>query len=103
MRAVAAAGRARLPDIGDVQKRGAFESDVDKGRLHAGQDARDFTQVDIADTSARQGAFDVKFLYRALLHNGDPRLLRGDIDQDFFVHCVSECDAGRPYQGGCFK
>ncbi len=34
--AMAAARLARLPDVGDVQKRGAFQADVDESRLHAG-------------------------------------------------------------------
>lgn len=42
---------ARFPDVGDVQEGGAVEADVDERRLHAGQDADDAPDIDIANQS----------------------------------------------------
>jgi hypothetical protein len=64
-----------LLTIGHVQEGRALQADVDEGRLHAGQHARDLAQVDIADQAALQRAFDVQFLHRAVLDHGDPGLL----------------------------
>ena len=75
-----------MPDVGDVQERRAFEADVDERRLHAGQHAHDLAEIDVADPAARQRALDVKLLHRALLDECDPRFLRREVDQDFFVH-----------------
>ncbi len=80
---------AVLPDVGDVQERGAFEADLDKGTLHAGQHARDATEVDVADQAARTGALDVQLLHHALLEHGDARFLRCHIDEDF-VHVAAD-------------
>jgi hypothetical protein len=56
----------RLPDVGHVQEGRALQADVDEGRLHAGQHARDLAQVDVADQPALQRAFDVQFLHGAV-------------------------------------
>lgn len=80
------AREARMPDVGDVQERRALEADVDECRLHAGQHAHDLAEIDVADPPARQRALDVKLLHRALLDECDPRFLRREVDQDFFVH-----------------
>ena len=79
---------ARLPDVGHVQEGGALEPDVDEGRLHAGQDAHDTPEIDVADQAAAGGALDVQFLDDALLHDGNAGFLRGEIDQYFFGHTL---------------
>ena len=66
---------AVLPDVGDVQERGALEADLDERGLHAGQHARDAAQVDVADQAARAGALDVQLLHDALLEHRDARFL----------------------------
>ena len=75
-----------FPDVGDVEEGGAFEADIDEGRLHARQDAGDAAEIDVADDAAAVGALDVQFLHHALLHQGDPRLLRGKVDQELISH-----------------
>ena len=77
---------ARFPDVGHMQEGGALQADVDEGRLHARQHAHDLAEIDVADQPARQRAFDVQFLHGALQDQRDARFLRGDVDQDFFVH-----------------
>ena len=77
---------ARLPDIGHVQEGGALEPDIDEGRLHAGEDAADTPEIDVADQAAAGRALDVQFLDDALLHDGNAGFLRGEIDQYFFRH-----------------
>ena len=77
---------AGLPDIGDVQEGGAFQADVDEGRLHARQDAHDLAEIDVPRQSAREGALDVQFLHSALQDQRHARFLRGDVDEDVFVH-----------------
>ena len=83
---LAVAVLAMLPDVGDVQERRALEADVDEGRLHAGQHARDPAEVDVADQPARARALDVQLLHHALLEHRDARFLRRDVDQDFLRH-----------------
>ncbi len=77
---------AMAPDVGDVQERGARAADVDERGLHAGQHPHHAPHADVADQPARGGAFDLHFLHHALLDDGDARLLRRDVDQDFFSH-----------------
>ena len=75
-----------LPDVGDMQERGALEADLDERRLHAGQDARDAAEIDVADQAARAGALDVQLLHDALLEHRNARLLRRDVDEDVVAH-----------------
>ena len=77
---------ARHPDVGHVQERRAGQTDLDEGRLHAGEHAADAPEVDVADDSPRGVALDVQFQHRALLGDRDPRFLRGDVDEDLLVH-----------------
>jgi hypothetical protein len=63
------------------QKSRAFEADLDKGRLHAGQHTHHLAHVDVADDATAAGTFDVQFLHHALLHQRHPRFHRGDVDQ----------------------
>ena len=77
------------PDVGDVQERRARAADVDERGLHAGQHAHHAPHADVADQAARRRALDLHFLHDALLDDGDARLLRRDVDQDFFGHAAS--------------
>ena len=78
------AGQMRLPDIGHVQERGALEADIDERRLHAGQDANDPPDIDVAHQAARGPPFDVQFLHGPLMEHGNARLLGRKVDQDLF-------------------
>ena len=73
-------------DIGSMQKRRAFDTDVDKGRLHAGQHALHLAHIDIAGQTAARGALDQQFLEHTVLQQRDPGFARRMIDQDFFRH-----------------
>ncbi len=84
---------AILPDVRDVQERGALESDVDERGLHAGQHARDAAEVDVADQSAHRAALDVQLLHDAGEQHRHPRLLRRDVDEDVF-HSLAKCTQG---------
>ncbi len=75
-----------LPEVGNVQERGAFEADVDEGRLHAGQHPGDDADVDVPDQTARGFAIEMQFLQHSLVHDGDPEFLRSRVDQDIFFH-----------------
>ena len=83
---------AMLPDVGDVQERGAFEADLDERRLHARQHACDLAQVNIADQAARARALHVQLLDHALLEHRHPRFLRRHVDEDLVAH--GESDSG---------
>ena len=76
----------RLPDIGNMQKSGTFQADIDKCRLHARQNSHHLAQINIADEAARSVAFDMQFLDDPLLEDGNPGFLRGEIDEDTFGH-----------------
>ncbi len=77
---------ALLPDVGDVQERGALEPDLDERGLHAGQHPHHAAHVDVADDAAARGALDVQLLHHAVRHHRDARLLRRDVDEDLFGH-----------------
>src|SRR5205814_10060997 len=77
---------ARGPDVGYVEEGGARQPDLDERRLHAGKDAADAPEIDVADDTAARVALDVQLLHRALLGDRHARLLRRDIDEDLFVH-----------------
>ena len=87
---VAVAVLAMLPDVGDVQERGAFEADLDERRLHARQHACDLAQVNIADQAARARALHVQLLDHALLEHRHPRFLRRHVDEDLVAHRKSD-------------
>ena len=75
-----------VPDVGHVQERRAFESDIDESRLHAGQHPRHLAQVHVADQAALEGALHVQFLYGAVFDDRHPRFLGGPVDQDVLLH-----------------
>ena len=77
---------AVLPDVGNMQESRAFQADIDEGRLHAGQHALHFADINIADDTALAAALDVQLLNHTLLHHCNACLLRGDVDQDLFCH-----------------
>src|SRR5476649_2927918 len=81
--------RARFPDVGHVQKRRAFQTDVDEGRLHARQHPHHLAGVDVAGQAARQRALDVQLLHGALQDEGDAGFLRRHVNQYVFVHVSS--------------
>ena len=86
-----------LPHIGHMQKGGALQPDIDKGRLHARQHAHHLAQVDIAHTPTLQCAFDMQFLHHAVLDHGGARLLRRPVDQNVLLHeSVHQACTSRP-------
>src|SRR5471030_1827910 len=89
LRVLRAVVRARFPDVGHVQERRAFQTDVDKGRLHARQHPHHLAGVDVAGQAARQRALDVQLLHGALQDEGDAGFLRRNVNQYVFVHVSS--------------
>ena len=77
---------ALLPDVGDVQERGAVQADLDERRLHAGQHARDFPDIDVAHEAPVRRALDVQLLRDARLHHADAGFLRRAVDQNILGH-----------------
>ena len=75
-----------LPDVGHVQKGCTLQANVNEGRLHARQHARDLAQVNVAYQAALERAFDVELLHGAMLDDGHAGLLRRPVDQDVLVH-----------------
>jgi hypothetical protein len=75
-----------LPDVGDVQERGALQADFDEGRLHSGQHPRDFSDVDVPHQTPVRGALDVQLLRHAGLHHGDTGLLGRAVDENVLAH-----------------
>ena len=75
---------ALFEDVDDVQKRGAFQADIDERALHAGKDAFDDTQINIADQAVAAVALDVQLADIVLFQNGHTRFLRRDVDEDGF-------------------
>ena len=87
--------RVALPDfpaitveadnIGHMNKAGALCSNIDKGRLHTRQYPHHLARVNVADNTATGGALDVDVIRYTIIHNGNTRLHRCDIDQDFLT------------------
>ena len=69
-----------------MQKAGTLQANIDKRRLHAGQHARNFTLVEIADNAATIAALDVDFLQQARFEQRRAHLARRDVHQDFSRH-----------------
>ena len=75
---------ALFEDVDDVQKRGALQADIDERALHAGEDAFDDAQINIADQAMAAVALDVQLADIVLFQNGHTRFLRRDVDEDGF-------------------
>ena len=75
-----------LPNIGHMQKSCFVETNVDEGRLHAGQNTGHFAQVHIPHQTAFQRALDMQLLHRAKLDHRDPCFLGRPIDQNILLH-----------------
>ena len=67
-----------------MQKRGALQADIDKRALHAGEDAFDDAQINIADQAMAAVALNVQLADIVLFQNGHTRFLRRDVDEDGF-------------------
>ena len=72
--------------VAHLQEGGAFETDIDKGRLQAGQDGIHLAQVDVTDHTFRLGALDPDLGERAVLDDGNARFVNPLIDEDFGFH-----------------
>ena len=81
-------GRDAGQQIGHVQKRGAVQTDVNEGRLHAGQDPRDLAQIHIADQATLERALLVHLLNHPLLDHRHAGFLRRPVDEDVLSHGV---------------
>ena len=75
---------ARFQNIGDVQKGRALQANVDESRLHPRQNAHDPPDINITHQAPTRRSFNMQLLHDALIHNGDARFLRGEIDQNVF-------------------
>ena len=78
--------RRRVDEIGRVEERALLGADVDERGLNAGKDCFDLAEVDVADHAAGVGAVDEELDELVVLEDGDPRLARGRIDQNFSFH-----------------
>ncbi len=76
----------RIEDVRGVQECRAFHADVDERRLHARQNPRHSSLVDVADQPAAAGALEKHFLQNAVLDDRGARLVRAGIDQNFSAH-----------------
>ena len=73
-------------DVRGMQERGALETYVDEGRLHARQHPVDPTLVDIPNQTPLRSALDEDLLQHAVFDDRNPGLLRRDVDQDLSAH-----------------
>ena len=81
---VAGAAVAEI-DVGDVQKTGLFQADIDEGGLHAGQNPVDLAQVNITDDATAAFTLDTDLLQGAVLDDRHAGLLGRNVQQYFFV------------------
>src|SRR5262245_54522614 len=59
-----------LPNIGHMQKSRALETNVNEGRLHSRQYARDLAQIDIAHQTLFERALHMQLLHSAAFNDG---------------------------------
>gem|GEM_PF-6789582 len=80
-----------VEDIGHVEKGRLFQSNINKGGLHAGQHPHHTPLVDVAHNPLFPGPLDVEFGNGAVLDQGDPGFLGRHIDDQFRCHgaCTS--------------
>ena len=76
-------------DVGHMQKSRSLEADVNKRRLHAGQHPSHLAEINITDQTALARPFDQHLREHPVFNVGNPRLLRGHINQEFFGHACS--------------
>ncbi len=65
-----------VAEVGDMEKSGLVEADIDERSLHSGQDASDFTFVDVAGETAVLAAFEVEFGEAAVFEERHARFER---------------------------
>ena len=86
----------RIEDLGHVEKSVSLETDINEGRLHAGQDCRDPAFVDVADHAALPLALDENFRDQIVLEDGHPRFVAGRGDHHLLVHASNSKLGRRP-------
>ena len=84
-----------LEVVADVEKSGLFQSDIDKGCLHAGKYAADSALYDVSNDALVSLALDMEFGKLAALDQRDPGFPRLRINHNFVAH-DSTCPAARP-------
>ena len=76
-------------EVGDVEKRIALQTNIDKCRLHAGKDAGDFAFVNGAGESVFVLALIVDFRKLVVFDNRKAGFVGGAGDINFFCHAAS--------------
>ena len=89
-----------LDEVGGVQEGAFLGADVDEGGLDPWQHGVDLPEVDVADHAAGVRAIDQQFNERVVLDDGDPRLARRAIDQDFAFQRSGLRPTPRPGRAG---
>ncbi|KJJ14802.1 hypothetical protein HMPREF3156_01913 [Neisseria sp. HMSC06F02] len=75
---------ALFEDIDDVQKRGAFQTDVDKRALHSGQHAAHHAQINIADQTMAAVALYMQLADIVFFQHRHTCFLRRNVDEHGF-------------------
>ncbi|EFC89450.1 hypothetical protein NEIMUCOT_03866 [Neisseria mucosa ATCC 25996] len=75
---------ALFENIDDVQKRGAFQADVDERALHSRQYAAHHAQINIADQTMTAVALDVQLADIVFFQHRHARFLRRNVDEHGF-------------------
>ena len=78
-------------NIRDVNKRRALHTDIDKGRLHTGQNTYHLARIDIANDAFAGRTFNMDILDSSVIHQCHPGFHRCEIDQDLFTHVDIRC------------
>ena len=64
----------------------ALEPHFNKGGLHSREHPNYFGEVNVANNSPLARTLNLQLLDRCLLNQCHPRFLRGDVDQNLFIH-----------------
>lgn len=65
-------GQLLAAEIGQMQKGGLVQANIDKGRLHARQYPAHLAFINVADQALLANALDDQFLQHAVFDDGDP-------------------------------
>jgi hypothetical protein len=77
-----------LDDVGCVQEGCFLEAEVDEGRLHAREHAKDLALIDVAGRGLVAAPFYVDLGQSAVLQKGDSHLVASGVDDDLFAQNV---------------
>ena len=86
----------RLEEVGGVEEGALLLTDVDEGRLDAGQHRLDPSEVDVADRAAMVGTVDQQLDQPVVFQDRHAGFPLAPVDQDLALQVMTSATAGAP-------